>query len=466
VVSRGITRGGCLRAWFRALAFAAMLLPAAAYAEEVVPAPLSYQVNGSFSTKYISRSTDDPAAQYADRDVFADLRLDVKRPTSGSPEFHFLGASRSDLDGNQTVAFYSPFEDINNTHDRRTTSTVYEAYVLLSDQVRPDTSMRIGRQAGNRDEQVFFDGIAADMDLAGEKVNLSLYLGTAAHFSEVNGHYGTDRVQGAGIDLKPLPGTGMSADIMVVDDEQELPADNGTVHDSLVSFKAWQRISSMGNVSAKYRLQNSEPRDITLKAFAASSEEGGEALVSYFRQFRTQEVRSNELSPFYDVLGQSAPYQSYDIRLRKHFTEWISADLGYFKRALLDAPADQGPFDREYSRKYLGVEVSDLGLAGLSWTLTAEEWESGTRKFHTTSTDLSYVLKKINKREARISVGSAYSLYRYDYYLTLGAREQVRAYYCSAQYPFVPELSANATFEHEHGIENYDTLRLGMRYDF
>ena len=55
--------------------------------------------------------------------------------------------------------------------------------------------------------------------------------------------------------------------------------------------------------------------------------------VGYFRQFRTQNELSNELSLFFDVIGRSAPYENYDIRIRKFFAGFLAFDLGYFKRA-------------------------------------------------------------------------------------------------------------------------------------
>lgn len=460
-----MTRGVCLRTRtfaFLCIALAAPLTLAASEAPADLPA---YQIRGAFTTKYISRTADGAAAAFADRDLFADLRIDVRKPDGSSPEFHFLGAVRSDLNGVQTTPYFSPFEDISDTHERRAAGTLYEAYVLLRDGVRPDTVVRIGRQAGTRDEQLFFDGISTDIDLGGEKLNLALFLGSAAHFYQVHGAYGRDTVHGVGLDFRPLPGTGISADLLAVAGAPAFAPDDGTIHERLLSLRASQRLGAAGAVSAKYRFEDQDPRDLTVRAVTFIPG-GCELQAGYVRQFRTQDERTTELSPFADVVGRSAPYETYDLRARKLFGDRFALDLGHIRRSLLDPPADQGPFDRQFRRTSLGAELLDLGMNGLSWTVTAELWESATRKFRTAGTDLSYAVKRIGQREAKVSLGSSFSLYRYDYYATLGVREQVRLYYCSAQYPVGAGFSANAAFEHEHGIEDYDTLRLGMRYDF
>jgi hypothetical protein len=42
----------------------------------------------------------------------------------------------------------------------------------------------------------------------------------------------------------------------------------------------------------------------------------------------------------------------------------------------------------------------------------------------------------------------------------------VRTYYLNGRYPFTASVSLNGSFEYEHGIENYQTVKTGIRYDF
>ncbi len=453
---------------------ALVLVPADLPAADALPSPSplpatgptdgpATSVNGYFSTRYVYRTATSPDGRVSDKDVFADLRIDVARPKDDRYEFHFLGSVRSDLDGNQDPSLFSPFEGVADTYGARTTGILYEAYVTLNGgNALLATKARIGRQSGTRDELVVFDGLA--VDAGGEKWDLTLYGGPAVHYYEVNKHWGDDTVAGAGIDYRPVPEAGMSVDYLQVKDEQAFFPEDTTRYDRLLSLKAWQRFGMFTRVTEKYRFLDGDPRDLSLKAVTTWQAADLAASVNYFRQFRTQNELSNDLSLFYDVLGRSAPYQSCDIKVRKFFADRVAVDLGYFKRQLLDT-ADEGPFNKEYRRSFLDAELMDLFLANLSWTLLAEQWESQGRSYGAVGTDLSYKIKK-NKKEARISIGTNYSLYKYDYYTELGLRERVRTYYLTAKYPLSGGLALNGGYEYEHGIENYQTLRMGMRYDF
>jgi hypothetical protein len=215
--------------------------------------------------------------------------------------------------------------------------------------------------------------------------------------------------------------------------------------------------------SVKYRYLNSEPRDLSVRAVSAFPEADIELNINYFRQFRTQNELSNELSLYYSVLGQSSPYHSIDVKLRKLFGPHYAVDVGYFKRALLEENQESA-FDKDYSRVFLLFELIDLPKDGLSFTLIGERWETTGRDYSSAGLDLGYAFR--NKKSARINAGTYYSLYKYDYYVEQGVREKVRTYYVSGKYPLGKSLSINGSYEYEAGIENYQTLKLGMRYDF
>jgi len=422
----------------------------------------SLAVNGYFSARYVNRTVTYTEGRISDQDFFTDLRVDITRPKDNRYEFHFLGSARSDLDGNQDVNTFNPLEDIGDTYGKRVIANLFEANAVLNEPLQHLTRVRIGRQSGTRDEPVFFDGIA--MDLGSEKVNLTLYGGAAIHFYEIDKHWGNDALEGAGIDYTPLPSTGMSADFLAVKDKREFTPDDATIHDRMVSLKVWQVFEPFTRLTAKYRFLDGDPRDLSLKASTIWQAGNVDATVSYFRQFRPQGELTTDLSLYYDVIGVSSPYQSFDLKVRKFFADRVAVDLGYYKRQLLVA-SDEGPFNKEYDRTSLDVEVMDLFLNNLSGTVLAEQWESQGRSYNAVGADLSYKIKR-NKKEARVSIGTNYSLYKYDYYTELGVREQVRTWYLSGKYPLKDGFSVNGAYEYEHSFEKYQTLRLGMRYDF
>ncbi len=421
------------------------------------------QVSGSVSTRYVHREATRDNERFIDQDVFGDLRLDIMRPEDNRYELHFFGAGRSDLDKQRNANIFDPFEDRGDASNSRSTGDIYSAHIVLNDPIPILTRLRIGRQAGTRDEPVLFDGMG--VDLGSDTINVSLYGGAAIHFQEIDSKWGKDTLGGAGIDFTPLPSMGMSLDYLAVKDRNEFISEGETLHDRMVALKAWQRFGPYVRASEKYRRINGQPRDVSIGFNATAPEASADLVVNYLRQLRTQNELTNEFSAFYTIIGQSSPYQSYDIKIRKYFFNRIALDLGYFRRELLDSE-DSGPFNKEYTRSFADVEMSDLFIKGLSGMILVDQWKSRETGYRAIGCDLSYRLRRQAGKEAKFSIGSYSSLYKYDYYLDLGVRERVRTNYVTAKYPFTRAFSMNIGFDDEHGIEHYQTLRAGMRYDF
>lgn len=420
-----------------------------------------FKVTGYFSGRYVYRSAYTSDNQWRDQDIFGELRLDVVMPKENRYEFHFFGTARDDFSDNRNQATFNPFKDIGDTYQASYHGYLYEAHLDINNPFSYFTQIRMGRQAGTRDEQVFYDGIAADIRAAPE-LNLTLYGGVAVHLYEISNHWGDDTLAGAGLDYAPASNTRVSLDYLSIKDEKSFPA-TADLHDQMISLKLWQSFASFMKASAKYRYLNSEPRDLNVRAVSAFPEADIEMNLNYFRQFRTQNELSNELSLYFDVLGKSSPYQSFDVKLRKLFGPHYAVDVGYFKRALLEENQESA-FDRDFSRTFLLLEIIDLLKDGLSFTLTGERWETSGREYSSAGFDVGYAFK--NKKNASINVGTYYSLYKYDYYIEEGLRQNVRTYYVNGRYPLGRGFSINGSFEYESSIENYQTLKLGMRYDF
>ena len=419
-------------------------------------------VQGYLSGKFVSRTSRVADEKFRDDDIFTDLRLDISRPRTNDTEFHFFGTARDDLSNNRNRTTFSPFEDIGNTYRSRTHGYLYEAHLDLNRPVSAISQLRIGRQDGTREEPIFFDGIAADFSPA-KKLAMTVYGGAAVHFYELGNRWGDDTLGGAGLDYLPLAGTVISTDYLYVTDKRNLFGFT-TQHDQLVSLKLSQLFSPNLKTTAKVRYVNGDPRDLKLRAIAALPAADLEMNITYIRQFRTQNELSNELSPFFDVLGQSFPYQSYDIKLRKFFGRHFAVDLGYFQRSLVHAE-EENAFNRPFRRTYAVVEVIDPFVDRLSVSLTGEQWKAGPRRVSTTGLDASYAFKS-GRRSPKLSVGSFYSLFKYDYYILLGERTNVRTYYAKVDYPFARRFTASGSYEFEHGLEDYKTAKLGIRYDF
>jgi hypothetical protein len=423
-----------------------------------------FNVTGYLAGRYEFRTASSSDMRWQDQDIYGELRLDVTMPKENRYEFHFFGTAQNDFGGLRNQSEFDPLKDIGDTYTTSYHGYLYEAHLDINNPFPYFTQIRIGRQTGTRDEQVFFDGIAADIK-SSSALNLTLYGGAAVNLYEIDYHWGDDHLAGAGLDYAPGTSTRVSLDYLYVKDEQSFPTVPTTadLYDQMISLKLWQSIASFMKASVKYRYLNSEPRDLSVRLITTFPEADTEMYINYFRQFTTQNELSNQLSLYYAVLGQSAPYQSVDVKLRKLFGLHYAIDVGYFKRGLLEEDQESA-FDKDYSRAFLVLELIDLLKDGLSFTLTGEQWETTGRHYNSAGLDIGYAFK--NKKSASINLGTYYSLYKYDYYIEEGLRQNVQTYYINGRYPLGKGLSINVNYEYEASIENYQTLKLGMRYDF
>ena len=419
-------------------------------------------LRGTFSTSYRYRTTRLSGDRVNDHDLLEQLRIDYATPRESTYEIHFLATSGQDLDGDQDRTDFFPFEDISDARDTWWSGYLYEAHVDMNNLLPALTQLRIGRQSGARDEPVFFDGIAADMAVT-RRVNLTVYGGTAVHFHELDDDWGSDTLAGAGLDYFPFRTTQLSLDYLYARDKREASLTTDQ-EDKLTSIKIRQRFSPFLRAMAALRSVNGESRDANARAIKAFPSMDMEVSLAYFRQFRTQNELSNELSSYYDVLGQSDPFQSLDVKIRKFLGPRYALDLGYFARELTKDQAESA-FNREYRRTFAVLDAMDVFYDGLSLSLIGEYWETGDKEYAAAGFDAQYRRKK-NKKSATINAGTYFSLYKYDYYFQLGEREQVRTFYVSGKTPLTTALSVKARYEYEDSIENYHSLKIGMGYDF
>jgi hypothetical protein len=421
-----------------------------------------FRVQGYLSGKYVLRTSRFSDEKIRDEDLFGELRLDIARQESSAPEFHFFGTIRDDLSNIGDRTSYSVYEDIGNTYNSSVRGYLYEAHLDLNRPFSRFSQIRIGRQDSIRDEPVFFDGITADVNVS-QKVALSLYGGAAVHYYDINARWGVDRLGGLGLDYFPRTGTYLNLDYLYVDDTQNL-YDTLDQHDNLVSLKLGQHFTPYLKMTAKIRYLNNNQRDMKLRVIGTVPEGNIEMQAAYFRQSRTQNELSNEFSPYYDIIGQSNPFHSYDIRIRKLFGIHYAIDIGYFQRALLDSH-EESAFNRAYRRSYAVLDMSGLVFDGLSFSVTGEQWAAGSQRFNSVGFDAGYAFSR-GRRSPKVNAGSYYSIYKYDYYSSLGERTKVRTNYVKFEYPFAQYYLLNGGYELEHGLEDYQTAKLGMRYEF
>jgi hypothetical protein len=419
-------------------------------------------LRGSIATKYVVRSAHVSGDDYSDNDIFEYLRFDATVPKDRKYELHFFGTARQDIDGNSNRHDFFPLEDIGDARDESFTGILYDAHVAINRPVSYISQVRIGRQAGTRDEPVFFDGVAVDAAVL-KGVSLTAYGGAAVHFEELEYSWGDDSIGGAGVDISPTFNSVLSMDYLYIHDKRDFFGFESQ-EDNLISLKIWQRFARFLSSMARLRYLNDNARDLRVRAAGVFPDSGFEISTGYFRQFGEEAEHSNEESVYYDIVGTTSEFQSFDIKLRKFLGEHYAVDLGYYDRRLIDG-GDESSFNRDYSRIYASFDVADLLMRSLTLSLTGEYWKTGDSTYRSGGLDATYVLKR-RGRKGKLSAGTYYSLYKYDYYGERGERDDVRTYYARAVLPIAGHFSTDGKYEYEDGGDDFHSFTLGVRYDF
>lgn len=454
------------------LLLAICLIPSLTRAFEIGSSANPTSIQGYVSGKYVYRTTTLNGEKFSDQDLFTDLRIDISKPRTNSYEFHFFGTARSDFSNKRDATGYSPFESIGDSYKTGYHAYLYEAHLDANNPVAHVTQVRLGRQDGTRDEPIFFDGIAADINLI-RQVGITAYGGNAVHFYPFTTQMGSDTLQGIGLDVLATATTLVSLDYLHVTDKKDI-TDTADHNDEQISLRINHRFSPNVRTAAKVRYLNGEARDMNIRVVGTTIDYGMELNVAYNRQFNPINDVSTDLSPFNLVLGSAVPYESYDVRVRKLFGSRVAIDLGYFQRSLVH-PEDEGTFNHKFNRTYAVLDINGFIVKELSVAVTGEQWKSGDRSLNSGGLDLGYTVKPKKGRGASFNLGTYYSLYKYDdYFTTINAvplqyqseRQNVQTYYAKCEFPFAQRYSFKAAYEFEKGLENYQTAKIGLRYDF
>ena len=425
-------------------------------------------LSGRVSARVIHRQyTPDDATFYekaTDQDLYLQLQLDSRLSNDGRYQFHFNGLTKTDLDGNQDQTGYYPLESSADAGADATRYFLFKSHFDINHLLPVLPSIRLGRQAGTRDEMITFDGLALDMEPT-RTTRVALYGGKPVHFFEFGAEAQQDSLQGLGVDLFTRSSTRLSLDYLKIRDIFE-PGDER--RDDLLALKLTQRFGRWWRAMLRTRRINGESRDLKVRAVGTIPSWELMLQLVYFRQYRIQEEVGMDLSPFIELLGQSYPYTVMEAKVLWRFAGDYGLSLGHYQRRLDEAPPSDTAdiaFNREFTRNFLVFDVDHLIADGLSLALTGESWKTGDRDLTSHGFDLGYRYGK-GREKGRFNLGSYYSLYRYDYYITLGERTQVRTNYFRGKHPFGTDFSVDWKLEVENGLGTWLTAKAGVRYEF
>jgi hypothetical protein len=409
-------------------------------------------VSGWSSTYLRFRRT----ADAEDLDLIETLSLDIGDSERDAVTGHLLVYAAAALSGRDYDADDDfDFFDLDDTSDSDVVAHLYDAYadVHSLDAFR---AVRLGRQSlFDTPEVVWFDGFWLESEPAGARdTSVGAYFGRGVRLYEtaVDG----DRVAGTYVETHPWRAGRVRLDWLHLEDDTRLLDER----DDLWSLRAWQRLNDELRVSGGLTRLGSEPRDYHWRAdwYDAGSDLG--AQVHYYELTEPQGNLAFELDPFSSFLFELQPYRQWDLQASKGLGEHVSVEAGVALRDVTKA-ADEGEFNREFDRRHVSLNLTELPGA-VDVTLTGAVYDDGGTDIDTWGADLSRDLGSA----WRASLGSYYSLYRIDLFEDV-ERDHVRSWYARARRKGGKDLTLDLRVEYEEDdFDDYLVTRVGLRWAF
>ena len=177
---------------------------------------------------------------------------------------------------------------------------------------------------------------------------------------------------------------------------------------------------------------------------------------SYFYQFDEIDEAPTS-SPYYTgLIGTIKPYHNVTLDIMKGLYKnrvWISGGTQW---RLLDSGEEESEFNHSYNNHYLALIIDDLLMKDVELSLQADFWQVMDSDNEDEILSFGGEIAYEKPQTISISLGSFYSLYRYDYFADTDEKTDVYTVYSDVRYYIRPGLYFDARYEldiydiHEH----------------
>ena len=416
-------------------------------------------VSGNFRTQYEGRWAEDED----DYDMYEYLRFKTKNFFDNKVSIAGSGRLSEDLDGHEPKD--GAFRDILDTYDSSVNGRLYYLYADIKNPVIDKSSLRVGRQYQYSVETILFDGAKYEQQLG----PIDTYAFGGMRTSQYSETY-FDTVAGSGIAIRPFMDTRTNLDYVRIIDDNYI--------DDEVGFNLWQRIYDDLNFYGRYTILNTLPKDFLVKLSWDKIDWDASVQLSYFRFLNSIAEQSNNISPFYQILGTFEPFDLISLTGYKGFGEKFGISSGMDYRNVLDE-GNENTFNTDYNRAYFSFLLNNVLLKESKASFSVEYWNAdGVDE----SADLGFDYdKKIGKFD--IGLGTNYSLYKYnfdgsnglesvldsEYTRDIEQKINVRTYYMRIKYLLTKQSDVSMRWSTEISDtdpETYNQLLLSYSMNF
>ena len=348
-------------------------------------------ISGDFRTQYEGRW----AGRQDDHDMYQYLRFQTKDFYDNKLSIAGSGRLSEDLDGHEPKS--GAFRDILDTYDSSVNGRLYYLYGDIKNPLIDNSTLRVGRQYIYSVDTILFDGVKYDQQIG----PIETYAFGGLRASQYSSTY-FDTVTGAGVAARPFIDTRTNVDYMRIIDDSFI--------DDEIGLNVWQKIHEDFNFYGRFDLLNSSPKDLMVKFSWDKIDWDANVDLSYFQFLHSIAEQSNNISPYYQVLGTFRPFYLISLTGYKGLGEHYGISSGVDYRRLINED-QENTFNRDYSREFFSFMVNNVLLHESQATFTVEHWDVAG---YDNSLDLGVDLgKKIDKFD--VGIGTSYSFYKYNF---------------------------------------------------
>jgi hypothetical protein len=275
-----------------------------------------------------------------------------------------------------------------------------------------------------------------------------VYGGIPVRLYEGGGYLDATEV-GGGVHILLDNSTKITLEHQFIEEDPHIVGTYGTTGKSRYQQSAFAIRQSLFNKGYGYLslfMLNNSPRHISTRFSALFDELDLDIDASYFYQFKEIE-NMPATSPYTGLTGEIKPYHNATLDIMMGVYKdyvWLSGGTEW---RLLDSGEEETEFNHSYNHEYLAMIVENLPMRGMYFSLQADFWEvmddNNEDMIVSGGAEIGYKKPKT----IDVSVGSFYSLYKYDYFIDTDEKTDVYTVYADVRYYIQTGLYWDARYE-------------------
>jgi hypothetical protein len=427
------------------------------FAEHTFADESSLSLSGLLQLRYDGRYLSDDEGEDHKLHQIADIN--IKENKWGHFKFSLAGDMIEDidsLDDDQT----DRTRTIHDTWDSSSHGYLYVCQAEIYELGRLNYA-RFGRQYVNHElPTTHLDGLnlLLDLDLFGMQIKPFAYAGIPVRLYEDGGYWDATEV-GGGAHILLDRFTKITLEHQLIEEDPDIvgtyrESGKNRYEQSALAIRRSLLHKGYGYISLFF-LDNS-PKNINTRFSLLVDRLDLDIDTSYFYQFKEIDEAPTS-SPFYTGLTEPIkPYHNFTLDIMKGVYKdriWVSAGTQW---RLLDSGEDETEFNHSYNNQYLALIIDDLLMKNLELSLQADFWQVMDSDNEDEILSFGGEIAYEKPKTINISLGSFYSLYRYDYFADADEKTDVYTIYSDIRYYIQPKLYLDARYEldiydiHEH----------------